>query len=647
MIKRVWNNLEFILTNTNTNEKLHLGERSFLYPSIANSEEMFSTIMSINNDDEGREIPIILNLKSMLETSFLNNFLDNNAEYDLQIIANGLNYYTKCKVIEGRPERIDNLYGNDDKCIIYNITLQLLDNRNYFETDPISTQSIGSVIDTFFKLGVSYPLEITQEMLNFPPIKSEETILDNYQYHTTANIENIILENNIISLTKVADEEYRLKINVNTTKLDSFYNCIVAGNSPIAHFPISEITNENIFDIFQDLSYFFDVNSVFVENTYILDLIKENPYSYPLIQGDDISVKYISNLEEIINNHPEIIINPDTGEIDKDKLFELAEYKYVEASLCFLLMVSSDNKNNLIYNLSINLYFHDLPEDSYSYLIIDYINIRNKYFRKKDTCICTKNIGDFLTSSKESFNYLKLVQDGYNLKIKSNCYIGNNHFYITHDPFIENYFEFKYGFDKLYELIPSSEIISSSGEPCGYNCIKVLTNQGEDNEQMNYIIIFYYLDTEKPAIEEDKLEINITPQKNYSLISEKIELQEYYIISNYKPLEPVLIYNNGGDNIGFECIVKPNSPIINPTIYNITTGLSMTLFVSIKATDTLIIDTRNKSVSVNGVYYENVKKIQDNWLKLELGYNTLKFGAQEGGDDADIYITYRKKVRGL
>lgn len=283
MSKRVWSNLEFILTDTDTNETLHLGESSKQFNSIAKSNEMFSALMTYSIDEEeGRSIPIVLNLKSMNDTALLNKFLNPSKEYDLKIIKDGANYYSRCIALEPEIENCDDLFGDSQKGITYTINLQLLNSRNYFESDPISSSSVGSTLENHFLLGVSYPSDI-----------------------------------------------------------------------------------------------------------------------------DD------------------------------------------------------------------------------------------------------------------------------------------------------------------------------------------------------------------------------------------------YVISVYKPLEPVLINNIGGDTLGFELTIKPNSPLVNPVLYNLTTGFSMKILINAKVGDVLIIDTRQKTVSLNGQYYENVKQIQDNWLKLELGYNTIKFDADTGGQDADVVLTYRNKYRGF
>lgn len=129
-------------------------------------------------------------------------------------------------------------------------------------------------------------------------------------------------------------------------------------------------------------------------------------------------------------------------------------------------------------------------------------------------------------------------------------------------------------------------------------------------------------------------------------VSYPLDMKQY-IFSVKLPIQPVVVNNQGGDNIGFTLTITPRAPLINPILRNETTGLEMKIFIRAEVGDTLIIDTRDKTVSLNGVYYENVKRIQDNWLKLELGNNTLKFDADTGGGSADACIVFRNKYRGF
>lgn len=161
MSKRVWSNLEFILTDTDSGNTLHLGESSATYPSIVSDEALFNSLQSFTiKKDEGRTIPIKLLLRNMNETAFLNSFLDPNKKYNLKVIKDGLNYYTQCTVLAPEPAGIDDLYGDSQKGITYTVNLQLLNNRNYFESAPISLKNANINMEACFMFGVSYPLDL-------------------------------------------------------------------------------------------------------------------------------------------------------------------------------------------------------------------------------------------------------------------------------------------------------------------------------------------------------------------------------------------------------------------------------------------------------------------------------------------------------
>lgn len=161
MSKRVWSNLEFILTDTDSGNTLHLGESSATYPSIVSDEALFNSLQSFTiEEDEGRTIPIKLLLRNMNETAFLNSFLNPNKKYNLKVIKDGLNYYTQCTVLAPEPAGIDDLYGDSQKGITYTVNLQLLNNRNYFESAPISLKNANINLEACFMFGVSYPLDL-------------------------------------------------------------------------------------------------------------------------------------------------------------------------------------------------------------------------------------------------------------------------------------------------------------------------------------------------------------------------------------------------------------------------------------------------------------------------------------------------------
>lgn len=175
--KRVWSNLEFILTDIESGTTLHLGENSKLYPSISKNEEMFNSLLTFpESESEGREIPITLNLKNMRETEYLNSFLNPAHDYNLKVIKDGANYYSKCSLLKSSVDAVDDLYN--EKPTQYTINLKLLDNWNFFESDPAYSNSVGYTMLSSFCFGVAYPLDIKD-----------------YKFSVTSNLQPVVIHN--------------------------------------------------------------------------------------------------------------------------------------------------------------------------------------------------------------------------------------------------------------------------------------------------------------------------------------------------------------------------------------------------------------------------------------------------------------------
>lgn len=175
--KRIWSNLEFILTEINSGAILRIGETAETYKSIDKNEDMFNSLLTFTeNENEGREIPITINLRNMSETEYLNSFLNSSNEYELQIIKDGSNYFTKCTALKPDLEGVKDLYNED--IIKYTINLKLLDDWNFFESEPVYTLSIGTTLNSFFGFGIAYPLDITD-----------------YKFSTSLSLQPVILNN--------------------------------------------------------------------------------------------------------------------------------------------------------------------------------------------------------------------------------------------------------------------------------------------------------------------------------------------------------------------------------------------------------------------------------------------------------------------
>lgn len=88
------------------------------------------------------------------------------------------------------------------------------------------------------------------------------------------------------------------------------------------------------------------------------------------------------------------------------------------------------------------------------------------------------------------------------------------------------------------------------------------------------------------------------------------------------------VTNNGNRSTPIEFIVQ--GPILNPIIFNNTTGDSLLFFIELTASDTLTINTRDRTVYLNGNINRRNTLQTPNWFFLEVGVNNLGFGGSNG-----------------
>ncbi len=120
-----------------------------------------------------------------------------------------------------------------------------------------------------------------------------------------------------------------------------------------------------------------------------------------------------------------------------------------------------------------------------------------------------------------------------------------------------------------------------------------------------------------------------------------------FVASIYKSLTPHVVDNTGNEDNGVLITIKAYKPLVNPTIYNQTTGLSMNFNLSIESGSTIEINTIEKSVYVDDVYQGNVKNLFDKWLHLIEGKNIIQFGSEAGQEYANVEIKFYNKYRAL
>lgn len=85
-------------------------------------------------------------------------------------------------------------------------------------------------------------------------------------------------------------------------------------------------------------------------------------------------------------------------------------------------------------------------------------------------------------------------------------------------------------------------------------------------------------------------------------------------------------------------------PIINPVVTNITTGQTMTFDITLAALETLTVNTRDRTVYLNGNSNRRNALISPNWFFLNPGVNFISFGGFTGVGST-ISISFRSAWR--
>ncbi len=138
----------------------------------------------------------------------------------------------------------------------------------------------------------------------------------------------------------------------------------------------------------------------------------------------------------------------------------------------------------------------------------------------------------------------------------------------------------------------------------------------------------------------------VFPKVQYPL-TQRFGDNSLFMISLAQNLVPHVIDNTGNEDNGLIVTIKAYKPIVNPTIYNETTGLSMTFNLSVDSNSIIKINTIEKCVYVDGVYQGNVKNLFDKWLELIDGKNVIKFDSESGAEYAQVQVQFYNKYRAL
>jgi Siphovirus-type tail component, C-terminal domain len=87
-----------------------------------------------------------------------------------------------------------------------------------------------------------------------------------------------------------------------------------------------------------------------------------------------------------------------------------------------------------------------------------------------------------------------------------------------------------------------------------------------------------------------------------------------------------------------------DGPIENPIIYNTTSGHTLAFDITLGASDTLTVDTLNRTVVFNDTSNRRNTLTNPDWFFLEVGVNQIFFGGQNGSGST-LSISYRSAWR--
>lgn len=89
-----------------------------------------------------------------------------------------------------------------------------------------------------------------------------------------------------------------------------------------------------------------------------------------------------------------------------------------------------------------------------------------------------------------------------------------------------------------------------------------------------------------------------------------------------------LIHNEGWTNT--YPVITITGPCLNPLVINQTTGAFLLVNYNLQTSDTLVLDTNLKSVTLNGVNRRSLLTNNSTWFSIPAGYTNLKFAPASG-----------------
>ncbi len=117
-------------------------------------------------------------------------------------------------------------------------------------------------------------------------------------------------------------------------------------------------------------------------------------------------------------------------------------------------------------------------------------------------------------------------------------------------------------------------------------------------------------------------------------------------VSATRQEEPVV--NGGNKETGITITFLAKGPVSTPRLDNLTTGEYIKVDVDMEAGQQLTINTNfgHKAITLDGVNINNKKDRMSEFIQLTKGENILKYGADSGRTDLDVYLRWSAEYTG-
>lgn len=109
------------------------------------------------------------------------------------------------------------------------------------------------------------------------------------------------------------------------------------------------------------------------------------------------------------------------------------------------------------------------------------------------------------------------------------------------------------------------------------------------------------------------------------------------------------VMNSGSVPVGMEIVFNAIGTVVNPELIEVNTQNSFKVNKTLQAGEQVIVNTQIGEKSIVGIVggvtsnYFRYKDIDSPWLQLEIGENLLRYNAESGIENLQVYITFTNK----